>query len=267
MPTGNATGASRLHGPSGQEPLGLDSLPAVPEIRLPSLDRLQARLGYTFREPALLQRAVTHLSYLQDHPAAGEGNQRLEFLGDAVLQLILSEALFELYPDEREGPLSKRRSTLAQGRFLSLLAREFRLDAALRLGQSEESTGGRQRASILEDAFEAVIGALYLDSDFATARRVVLGWYGPLPDRLATVLGEDNPKGRLQELLQAAHGSNALRYEVMRTGGAPHEREYEVNVYLRDMLLGTGRGSSKKLAEEAAARSALPALEARRGER
>jgi ribonuclease-3 len=139
----------------------------VPEIRLPSLDRLQARLGYTFREPALLQRAVTHLSYLQDHPAAGEGNQRLEFLGDAVLQLILSEALFGLYPDEREGPLSKRRSTLAQGRFLSLLAREFRLDAALRLGQSEESTGGRQRASILEDALEAVIGALYLDSDFA----------------------------------------------------------------------------------------------------
>jgi ribonuclease-3 len=239
----------------------------VPEISLPSLDRLQSRLGYTFREPALLQRALTHMSYLQDHPAAGEGNQRLEFLGDSVLQLILSEALFGLYPNEREGALSRRRSTLAQGRFLSLLAREFRLDAALRLGLSEESTGGRQRASILEDAFEAVIGALYLDSDFATARRVVLAWYGPLPERLGALLGEDNPKGRLQELLQSAHCNNALRYEVMHTEGAPHEREYEVNVYLGDTFLGTGRGSSKKLAEEAAARAALPALEGGRSER
>ena len=234
----------------------------MPEFNLPSLDRLQTRLGYTFRQPALLDRALTHLSYLQDHPTVGEGNQRLEFLGDSVLQLTLSEALFELYPDEREGALSKRRSALAKGRFLSLLARELGLDTELRLGQSEENTGGRQRASILEDAFEAVVGALYLDSDFATARRVVLAWYGPLPERLAALLAEENPKGRLQELLQAIHGNHALRYEVARTDGTPHEPEYEVNVYLRDTLLGTGRGNSKKLAEEAAARVALTGIEA-----
>jgi len=234
----------------------------VPEFSLPSLDRLQSRLGHVFREPALLQQALTHMSYLQDFPSAGQGNQRLEFLGDSVLQLILSEALFELYPDEREGALSKRRSTLAKGRFLSLLARELEIDAALRLGQSEEHTGGRQRASILEDAFEAVVGALYLDSDFATARRVVLAWYGPLPDRLAALLDEENPKGRLQEILQPIHGNYALRYEVAHTAGAAHEPEYEVNVYLHGTLLGTGRGSSKKLAEEAAARAALPSLAA-----
>ncbi len=223
---------------------------------------LQDRLGYQFRDRTLLLSALTHPSFLQDQPGAGPGNQRLEFLGDSVLQLILSEALFQLYPDEREGALSKRRATLTKGRFLSQLARDLELDAALRLGQSEEQTGGRQRASILEDAFEALIGAVYLDSDFATARRTVLGWYGSLPGRLAALLGEDNPKGRLQELVQPVHGNRALRYEVTHTAGAPHEREYEVNVYLHDRLLGSGRGSSKKLAEEAAARAALGPLTA-----
>ncbi len=208
----------------------------------------------------MLQCALTHSSYLPDHPEARPGNQRLEFLGDSVLQLILSGALFQLYPGEREGRLSQRRSALAKGRFLSVLARELSLDAALRLGQSEEQTGGRQRASILEDALEAVVGAIYLDSDFVTVRRAVLGWYGPLPGRLASLLGEDNPKGRLQELLQPVHGNHAVRYETVHTEGAPHEREYEVNVYLNDTLRGTGRGSSKKLAEEAAAREALSTL-------
>jgi ribonuclease-3 len=230
-----------------------------PETSLPSLDVLQQRLGHGFRDPALLECALTHLSYVQDFPQARPGNQRLEFLGDSVLQFILTEALFRLYPEEREGPLSKRRSILAQGRFLTLLARELALDTALRLGQSEEQTGGRQRASILEDALEAVIGAIYLDSDLETVRRVVLGWYGPLPDRLAVLLAEDNPKGRLQELLQAAHGDHSLCYKTVHTEGAPHEREYEVEVYLNDKLLGAGRGSSKKLAEESAARAALAA--------
>jgi ribonuclease-3 len=96
---------------------------------------------------------------------------------------------------------------------------------------------------------------------------VVLAWYGPLPERLTALLGDENPKGRLQELLQPAHGNNALRYEVARTEGSPHEPEYEVNVYLHDTLLGTGRGGSKKLAEEAAARAALPTLEAERAGR
>jgi len=223
----------------------------------PALTTLQHRLGYQFRDPALLRCALTHPSYLQDDPAAGPGNQRLEFLGDSVLQLALSGALFQLLPDEREGALSKRRAALSQGRFLSQLARDLGIDAALRLGQSEEQTGGRARASILEDAFEALVGAVYLDSDFATARRLVLAWYGPLPDRLAALLGEDNPKGRLQELVQPVHGNRALRYEVVHTAGAPHAREYEVSVHLHDQLLGSGRGASKKLAEEAAARAAL----------
>ena len=224
-----------------------------------ALEKLQARLGYAFRDPALLERAVTHTSFMPEHPGT-ESNQRLEFLGDAVLQLVLTEALFQLFPTDREGPLSRRRATLANGVFLAQLARDVGLDLSLRLGASEESTGGRSRGAALGDAFEAVIGAVFLDSDFATARRVVLGLYGDLSARLDVVGDADNPKGRLQEIVQPTHGNAALRYEVAATEGADHARAYEVVVHLLDRPLGRGRGTSKKLAEEAAAREALDTL-------
>lgn len=224
------------------------------------LDQLQSRLTYTFRDPALLERALTHTSYLPEHPEVAESNQRLEFLGDAVLQLALTEALFQLYPGDREGLLSRRRAALTKGAFLADLARRIGLDGCLLLGTSEETTGGRQRSGALEDAFEALIGALYLDSDFPTARRIVLGLYGPLPDHLASIEDTENPKGRLQELVQPRHGNNALRYEVIGIEGQDHARAYEVAVFLRDRPLGTGRGPSKKSAEEAAARAALATL-------
>lgn len=224
------------------------------------LAALQARLTYTFRDSSLLHRAVTHTSYLPEHPEVAESNQRLEFLGDAVLQLILTEALFELYPGEREGMLSKRRAALTKGAFLVELARELELDVCLLLGASEEASGGRSRSSALEDAFEALVGALYLDSDLALTRRIVLGLYGHLPDRLANVVDEENPKGRLQELVQPHYGNQALRYVVTRIEGEDHARAYEVAVLLNDRVIGTGRGSSKKHAEEAAARVALETL-------
>jgi ribonuclease-3 len=224
-----------------------------------ALAQLQVRIGYTFRDASLLQRAVTHTSYLQHHPTE-ESNQRLEFLGDAVLQLLLTEALYQLYPADREGLLSKRRAALANGTFLARLAREISLDICLRLGAGEESTGGRTRAAASEDAFEALVGALYLDSDLATTQHVVLALYGPLPDRLVNVEEVENPKGRLQEMVQPLHGNNALRYDVIRIEGQDHAREYEVSVSLLDRLLGAGRGSSKKTAEEAAARAALETL-------
>jgi len=130
----------------------------------------------------------------------------------------------------------------------------------LRLGASEEISGGRQRDSALEDGFEALIGALYLDSDLPTTRRMVLSLYGSFPDRLAGSEDTDNPKGQLQEIVQPLCGNNALRYEVMRTDGEDHAREYEMAVFVNDRALGTGRGTSKKLAEEAAARAALETL-------
>ena len=201
---------------------------------------LQRRLGYEFRSPALLLEALTHPSYLQDHPQAGPHNQRLEFLGDSVIQFILTDALFREFTADREGGLSRRRAVLSNGGFLTQMARDLSLDAALRLSKSESDTGGRSRASTLEDAFEALVGAVYLDSDLATVRERMLAWYGPLAGRLALTEDAENPKGRLQELIQPEHGNTALRYEVVSTNGPRHAREYEIAVFLNDRQLGTG---------------------------
>ena len=226
------------------------------------LHALQQRLGYTFRQPALLEEALTHASCLQDLKEKVPHNQRLEFLGDAVLHFVITDTLFREYPAEREGVLSRRRATLSKGDFLTQLARDLQLDACLALGKSEEEAGGRQRASILGDALEALVGALYLDSDLATVRGLVLDWYGPLSARLAGSEDAENPKGRLQELVQPQHGNDALHYDVISTTGPRHARQFEVAVRLHDQELGRGVGSSKKNAEEVAAAAALAALQA-----
>lgn len=231
----------------------------------PAPSTLETRIKHVFHDGAFLARALTHSSLLQDRPDLGESNQRLEFLGDAVLQLVLTEALFTLFPHDREGSLSRRRAALANGAFLAGLAREIGLDQALRLGASEEATGGRVRAAALEDAFEALIGAVYLDGGWDAARRTVWHIYGPLSARLAHVEDQENPKGRLQELIQPRYGNNALRYEIVAIGGEDHARNYDVAVFLHDRRLGAGRGTSKKTAEEAAAREALATLRAEAG--
>lgn len=222
---------------------------------------LEDRLGYRFRNQSLLIEALTHGSYLQDVPDAGPNNQRLEFFGDSVLNYVITEAIFREFPDEREGVLSSRRSVMLRGSHLAALAQRLGLDAHVRMGKSDDALGGRQRASILEDVFEAVVGAVYLDSDIETVKRLVLQWYGPLAAQILDLETADNPKGRLQELVQPAHGNTALRYEVVSTSGPRHALAYEVTVHLHDQKLGTGHGSSKKIAEEAAARAALEALQ------
>ncbi len=224
------------------------------------LEQLQQRIAYTFRDPQLLLHAVTHPSFLHDHPAETESNQRLEFLGDAVLQLVVTEALFHQYPADREGSLSKNRSALAKGIFLSQLARQIGLAACLRLSASEEQTGGRDRDVALGDAFESLVGALYLDSDLATTRRVILALYGPFAEHLATMQPSENPKGQLQELVQPVHGNHAIRYEIVATHGEDHNREYEVQLFFNNEPISIGRGKSKKLAEEVAARIGLEKL-------
>jgi len=232
----------------------------VPDQFDPPLAALQQRLAYTFRDPQLLLRSVTHPSYLHEHPEEIENNQRLEFLGDAVLQLVVTEELFKRYPSDREGALSKNRSALSKGVFLSQLARQIGLAACLRLSTSEEQTGGRDRSAALEDAFESLVGAIYLDSDLATTRRVLLALYGSFSEHLAVTQPTENPKGRLQELVQPLHGNHAIRYEVIATQGEDHNREYDVQLLLNNEPLGTGHGKSKKAAEEEAARIALEKL-------
>jgi ribonuclease-3 len=217
----------------------------------------EVRLGHVFRDRALLAQALTHPS-LRQEPVPPETNQRLEFLGDAVLQLVLTEALFQAFPGEREGELSRLRATLANGTCLAGLAREAGVEAALRLSASEEAAGGRARPAALADALEALLGAVFLEAGLEGARRAVHALYGPLGPRLAADEA-DNPKGRLQERIQPVHGNDALRYAVVATEGADHARTFTVTVYLRDQPLGTGRGSSKQAAEKAAARAALAA--------
>ena len=222
-----------------------------------SFAAFESRLGHCFADRSLLREALTHPSYFNERPEEGPHNQRLEFLGDSVLGLIVTETLYNLHPTEPEGVLSRHRSVLTKGRCLAQLALELGLDSALLLGASEASNGGRKRASNLDDAFESVIGALRLDAGFERTREIVLAIYGPLGPRLALGGAIDNPKGRLQELIKTLHGATPLRYETVQIGGPDHAREFFAKVILADRVLGEGRGGSKKGAEEAAAAAAL----------
>ncbi len=221
------------------------------------LQQLQQNLGYTFKDPSLLQRALTHPSYLQTAPETSEHYQRLEFLGDAALTLILAESLYHLMPDEREGVLTRNRSALAKGIQLCELARDLEIPRHLRLSEAEEANGGRERESILEDALEAVIGAIYLDCGLETTRKAILGWYGDLESRIKAHLSSHNPKGRLQELVQPTMGNEAILYRLKETSGPDHAKVYTVCVEINGLEWGHGVGTSKKEAEEQAAAMAL----------
>jgi ribonuclease-3 len=221
-------------------------------------DVLQSRLGHAFAQPALLLQALTHPGYANEHPEDGPHYQRLEFLGDAIIQFVITDALFRLRPLEREGELSRLRAALTNGVFLGLLARELGLPGHLRLCAAEHKTGGSP--TVAGDAYESVVGAIFLDAGLPAAQAFILRSYGELESRLAGLrLADANPKGRLQERVQPAHGTGALRYETVQSGGADHAKEYTSTVFLADRVLGRGLGSSKKAAEEAAARAALSA--------
>lgn len=216
----------------------------------------ERKIGYSFNDRSLLVTALTHPSWAQQHEGE-ENNQRLEFLGDSVLSLILAEELFRRMPHKREGVLTRSRAALSKRALLSTLAVELGLDAQIRLSEAEERNGGRSRASILEDTLESVAGAVYLDCGFEAARKVILGWYGDIPGRLRIILGTHNPKGRLQELVQPTMGNEAIVYELMSEDGPPHLRTFTVRVLIEGKQMGEGRGSSKKEAEENAASEAL----------
>jgi ribonuclease III len=216
----------------------------------------EKRIGYTFVRKELLFKALTHPSWSQQHQGV-ENNQRLEFLGDSVLSLILARELFDRMPHKREGVLTKSRAALAKRELLSTLAKELGIDGAVLISEAEERNGGRTRQSILEDALESVAGAVYIDSNFDTVRKVVLGWYGDVEERLSHLLGSHNPKGRLQELVQPTLGNEAINYVLIAEEGPAHMRTFRVRVDISGKPMGEGAGSSKKEAEENAAREAL----------
>jgi ribonuclease-3 len=217
---------------------------------------LEDRIAYTFADKELLQRSLTHPSFKTPKGKCPH-NQRLEFLGDAVLGMVLAEALFNDLPDEREGVLTRYRSMLAKGQQLHTLAQELELGKFLHLGEAEAAQGGRERASILEDALEALIGAIYLDGGLDAARESVRHLYGSLSSRVQSQLGLHNPKGKLQELYQPTLGNDSIEYRLIESTGPDHLKEFTVEVWIDGTCRGRGTGNSKKNAEEEAARAAL----------
>ena len=222
-------------------------------------DELQARLGYAFRDAALLRLALTHPSVAHELGSSVQTNQRLEFLGDAVLQLVLTRALYERFPDFGEGPLTKARAKLVNRRSLAERARALGLGAFLILSHGEEMHGGRDRPSALADAFEAVLGAVLLDGGFEAASEFIAREFRPSLKELTVTPIIENPKGELQEFLQAV-SPEAPHYEVVSATGPDHDRVFECTVHHGGAELARGTGKSKKAAESEAALAALRRL-------
>ena len=227
------------------------------------LDAFEERIGYRFGQRELLIESLTHPSLNARPSAETRDYQRLEFLGDTVIQYVVTRELFGAFPTENEGDLTRSRSALTRGASLANLAREIGLPDLLRMSEAEHAMEGHLRNSALEDGLEALVGAIHQDGGLEAAAAAVMRWYGSLSDRVAPLRRWQNPKGRLQERIQPLHGNNALTYEIVHTEGEAHRREFEVGVSLLGERIGTGRGKSKKQAEELAARAALDHLDAR----
>lgn len=233
--------------------------------------QLEERLGYRFSNAALLEQALTHSSAVPELRSADtakapedvlpEDNERLEFLGDAVLELLASEYLLAAFPDWSEGQLSKSRARLVNARSLEAAARRLGLGEHLRLGRGEEKTGGRDKPTLLADAFEAVVAAVYLDSGIEPARellkRVLLEQ--ALEERGERIADPDR-KSALQEYLQG-RGRPPAEYRVTAESGPDHQKLFEVEVWVSGVRMADGAGSTKKEAEQQAARNALERLE------
>ena len=212
--------------------------------------RLLETLNYSFKNRSLLLQALTHRSFLNEVPTTSVGdNERFEFLGDAVLDLVVSSELMNKFPDAREGTLSRMRSAIVSESALARLARKIELGQALRLGRGELLSGGREKPSILADSFEAVVAAIYLDSDFSEVYRVLQ----PLLDfRPGEWLARGDAKTELQHVIQAERQMTPT-YRLIGEDGPEHEKRFRVQVLVGDEVLGEGDGRSKKEAEQRAA--------------
>lgn len=227
-----------------------------------NLAALEAKLGHVFRDRELLRNALLHRSHIhvtgQDRE---QSNERLEFLGDAVLGLVVNDYLYARFPQKSEGDLTKMKSLLVCGARLSEVAVACDLGIHIRMSRSEAATGGRRRSSILADTTEALIGAVYLDSGLAAARGVVERLVLKGAKKVLERRSLRNYKSRLQELIQARHKSPP-RYKVLSVEGPDHDRLFRVAVTFEGKVLGTGEGRNKKAAEQHAAQEALGVLEA-----
>ncbi len=221
---------------------------------------LEQKLQLRFNSSELLARALTHKSYAHELGDKSGHNEKLEFLGDAVLDLVLGEYLMELFAMDGEGGLSKKRASLVNEEVLSTLAMDLGLSQFLQLGKGETSTGGANKPRLLASAYEALVGAIFLDSGFERVREFVRRDFGKLIEKLDPVQDfERDYKTRLQELMQKEH-KEAPIYEIITEEGPPHDRTFTVCVRVKEVNVTTGTGRSKKNAEQAAAKMALEIL-------
>lgn len=219
------------------------------------MEELEQRIGYRFRSKSLLEQALTHSSYANEKKLGKLGcNERLEFLGDAVLELVSSEFLFQKYSNVPEGELTKKRASLVCEPSLAFCAREFGLPDYLLLGKGEDMTGGRHRDSIVSDATEALLGAIYLDGGFASAKEFVLNFI--LNDIEHKQLFYDS-KTILQEIVQESGGQSSVEYVLIKEEGPDHNKSFTVCASIRGEKMGIGTGHTKKAAEQAAAYQAI----------
>ncbi|MGH9107555.1 MAG: ribonuclease III [Acidimicrobiales bacterium] len=225
---------------------------------------LAEQLGWQVGEEAIFLQALAHRSWCAEHPGQ-EPNERLEFLGDAVLGLIVTDYLYRSYPDLPEGELAKARAAVVNSVSLAAAARELQLGDAVLLGKGEDASGGRRKPSILADTMEAVIGAVYLDAGYATSERVVLQLLTERLQEAARGPGEEDYKTRLQELSAQVYDELPV-YRITDTG-PDHAKVFRAEVLVGGHPAGRGEGRSKKQAEQMAARDAWSALETERGER
>ena len=230
------------------------------------MNPLEERIGYKFRNSLLLAEALTHPSLAHETQQHHFNNQRLEFLGDAILQLVITEYLFQHFARAPEGQLTKLRSRLVSREALKEHAAALDLGHYLLMGRGEEASGGRARTSTLADAFEALIGAVYLDSDLDTARTFILTQAQADLAQIAEEPVDINPKGQLQELLQSISPASPV-YETISQSGPEHEKTFIVQVIWEGNVLGKGTGRSKKQAETAAALQALEQKRWKKGSR
>jgi ribonuclease-3 len=235
---------------------------AVPEEALAAIAPVEERLSHSFEDRQLLLAALTHASYANEHPEdPTETNERLEFLGDAVLGALVADALYERFPSIQEGRLTEWRAQLVCGPTLARVAQQLELGSALRLGRGEERTGGREREGNLERVYEATVGAIYLDAGLETARSFVARALSEEFDALERDPDILNPKGALQQLAQTTE--RRPEYVLIDQRGPEHDRSFTVEVRLGREVLGSGTGSSKQQAEKEAAREALEVLRSR----
>jgi len=213
-------------------------------------------LGYCFKDRSLLSLSLSHRSFVRSQPNGGESYERLEFLGDSVLGLVISEQLYLDNPEETEGNLTKTKAMLVNETTLAQIGREIGLNACISLSPEEERSGGRDRNSIIADAFEAVIGAIYLDGGIEPARNVILKFIYSRRESITSDLSQKNYKGDLLELVQA-RGEGVPRYDVISEIGPDHEKTFHVIVTVSGEKIGEGTGLSKKEAEQRAAAMAM----------